>query len=69
MSNVINLSCSHHAMLLYNDYSERELASINYINQGLREKQLCIYASVDAYDTSHYHIPQRMLVKQSVTAA
>ncbi|MGB6533929.1 MAG: hypothetical protein WBF33_38090, partial [Candidatus Nitrosopolaris sp.] len=53
MSNVINLSCSHHAMLLYNDYSERELASINYINQGLREKQLCIYASVDAYNTSH----------------
>ena len=40
-------------MLLYNDYSERELASINYINQGLREKQLCIYASVDAYNTSH----------------
>ncbi|MGC1930367.1 MAG: HAMP domain-containing sensor histidine kinase, partial [Candidatus Nitrosopolaris sp.] len=44
---------SHHVMLLYNDYSERELASINYINQGLREKQLCIYASVDAYNTSH----------------
>jgi His Kinase A (phospho-acceptor) domain len=40
-------------MLLYNDYSERELASINYINQGLREKQLCTYASVDAYNTSH----------------
>ena len=39
-------------MLLYNDYSERELASINYINQGLREKQLCIYASVDAYNTA-----------------
>jgi hypothetical protein len=37
-------------MLLYNDYSDRELASINYINQG---KQLCIYASIDAYDTSH----------------
>ena len=54
MSNVISLSsCSHHVMLLYNDYSERELASINYINQGLREKQLCIYASVDAYSTSH----------------
>ncbi|GEM_PF-199449 len=54
MSNVINLSsCSHHVMLLYNDYSDRELASIKYINQGLQEKQLCIYASVDAYNTSH----------------
>ncbi len=40
-------------MLLYSDSSERELAFINYINQGLREKQLCIYASVDAYNTSH----------------
>jgi signal transduction histidine kinase len=54
MSNVINLSsCSHHVMLLYNDCSERELASIHYINRGLREKQLCIYASIDAYNTSH----------------
>jgi len=40
-------------MLLYNDYSDRELVSINYINQGLQEKQLCIYASINAYDTSH----------------
>ena len=40
-------------MLLYNDYSDRELASIKYINQGLQEKQLCIYASVDADYTSH----------------
>jgi signal transduction histidine kinase len=54
MSNIINLSsCSHHVMLLYNDYSDRELVSINYINQGLQEKQLSIYASIDAYDTSH----------------
>ncbi len=54
MSNAINLSSSsHHVMLLYNDYSDRELASIKYINQGLQEKQLCIYASVDAYYTSH----------------
>ena len=54
MSNAINLcSCSHHVMLLYNDYSDRELACINYINQGLQAKQLCIYVSVDAYNTSH----------------
>jgi signal transduction histidine kinase len=40
-------------MLLYNDYSDRELVSINCINQGLQEKQLCIHASIDAYDTSY----------------
>src|SRR5436309_1175382 len=54
MSNVINLpSCSHHVMLLYNDYSDRELASIKYINQRLQEKQLCVYASVDAHNKTH----------------
>ena len=54
MSNVINLpSCSHHVMLLYNVYSDRELASIKYINQRLQEKQLCVYASVDAHNKSH----------------
>jgi CheY-like chemotaxis protein len=40
-------------MLLYNDYTDRELATVNYISQGLQDKQLCVYASVDAYDTSH----------------
>jgi two-component system OmpR family response regulator len=39
---------------LYDNNSERDLSSINYINRGLEEKQLCIYASVNAYDdTSH----------------
>lgn len=45
-------SSSHgkHAVLLYKNNSERETAALDYINQGLKENQLCIYASVDAYD-------------------
>jgi CheY-like chemotaxis protein len=42
-----------HAVLLYKDNSERDKAALEYINQGLRENQLCIYASVDAYDQLH----------------
>ena len=40
-------------MLLYDINSNRDLAAINYINQGLAEKELRIYASVSAFDTSH----------------
>jgi hypothetical protein len=40
-------------MLLYDNNSNRDIASINYINQGLEQKLLCIYASVNAYNTSH----------------
>ncbi|HET7149404.1 MAG TPA: response regulator [Candidatus Nitrosopolaris sp.] len=54
MSDVRNPpSRSQHVMLLYDINSNRDLAAINYINQGLTEKQLCIYASVNAYDPSH----------------
>ena len=54
MSDVPNPSSrGQHVMLLYDINSNRDLAAINYINQGLAEKQLCIYASVNAYDTSH----------------
>lgn len=54
MSSVFDLtSRSQHVMLLYNDNSDRNLASVNYINQGLKEKQLCVYASVDATDSFH----------------
>jgi hypothetical protein len=54
MSITIDL-CSgiQHVMLLYDTDSDRNLASVNYINQGLKEKQLCVYASVDAHDSSH----------------
>ena len=40
-------------MLLYESDSERNLATIDYINQGLKENHLCVYASVDAYDQQH----------------
>ena len=46
-------SRSQHVMLLYDNDSDRNLASVNYINQGLKEGQLCVYASVDARDSSH----------------
>jgi CheY-like chemotaxis protein len=54
MSGTVDLcSRSQHVMLLYNNDSDRNLASVNYINRGLKEKQLCVYASVDAQDSSH----------------
>src|SRR5436309_2144646 len=54
MPKVISLSSSsQHAMLLYDNNSNRDIASINYINQGLEQKLLCIYASVNTYNTSH----------------
>lgn len=40
-------------MLLYDNNSERDVATVSYINQGLKENQLCIYASVYAYDEPH----------------
>jgi hypothetical protein len=46
-------SRNQHVMLLYHNNSDRNLASINYINQGLKAKQLCVYASVDATNSSH----------------
>jgi hypothetical protein len=54
MSSVFDpTSRSQHVMLLYHNNSDRNLASVNYINQGLKEKQLCVYASVDATNSSH----------------
>jgi len=54
MSCAIDLcSSSQHVMLLYDGDSDRNIASVNCINQGLKEKQLCVYASVDANDSSH----------------
>jgi hypothetical protein len=42
-----------HVVLLYKDSSEREIATIDYLNVGLKEGQLSIYASVDACDQLH----------------
>lgn len=41
-------------MILYDNNYERDLASVKYVNQGLEEKQLCIYASVNAYDDASH---------------
>ena len=40
-------------MLLYENNSERDIATIDYINRGLQENQFCVYASVNAYDRSN----------------
>ena len=53
MSSVFDAtSRGQHVMLLYHNNSDRNLASVNYINQGLKAKQLCVYASVDAANSS-----------------
>jgi hypothetical protein len=40
-------------MLLYDKDSDRTNAAAQWIDQGLEEEQLCIYASVYAFDKSH----------------
>ena len=52
-TNIYSSSRGKHSVLLYKNNSERDKAALDYINQGLRENQLCIYASVDAYDQLH----------------
>ncbi|MGZ5511336.1 MAG: response regulator [Nitrososphaeraceae archaeon] len=49
-SNIIETNCNKHAMLLYHSDDMRNKISINSINKGLERGQLCIYASVDAYN-------------------
>jgi CheY-like chemotaxis protein len=53
MSNAINLSRNKHTILLYQNNFNLDLTSAQCINQGLEEKQLCVYASVNGFDTSH----------------
>lgn len=52
-----NLAHGQHVMLLYNSDDERKAAAIDYISEGLKNGQLCVYASVGAYDSAskwHY---------------
>ena len=42
-------------MLLYENNLQRDTATIGYINQGLTENRLCVYASVNAYDRSNLY--------------
>lgn len=41
---------------IYQNKSNLDLASAQYFNQGLEEKQLCVYASVYCSDKSHLSI-------------
>lgn len=52
MSNAMNLSRNKHAILLYQNNYNLDLTSAKCINQGLEEKQLCVYASVNGFDAS-----------------
>lgn len=52
-----NHAYRQHVMLLYDSDDERKATVIDYINEGLKNGQLCIYASVGAYDSAskwHY---------------
>jgi CheY-like chemotaxis protein len=42
---------NEHIMLLYSSDDERNNAAVNYINNGLKNGHLCIYASINAYDS------------------
>ncbi len=48
---LLNASSKEHVMLLYNSQDECNQAAIACINDGLREGQFCVYASVNAYDS------------------
>ena len=42
---------NEHIMLLYSSDDERNNAAVNYINNGLKNGHLCIYASINPYDS------------------
>ncbi len=39
-------------VILYSDDDERNNIAVNYINNGLKSGYQCIYASIDAYDST-----------------
>ena len=49
----MNISRNQHVILLYKSDSSRNLTAAKCINQELKEGQLCIYASVNAYEPFH----------------
>jgi CheY-like chemotaxis protein len=53
MFRVMEESRNQHAMLLYKNEPSRNQAAAKCLNQGLKEGQLCIYASVNAHMGPH----------------
>lgn len=47
------ISDGKHVMLMYEDEEHRAQAAAYWINRGLEDGQICIYASVHALDQSH----------------
>lgn len=47
------ISDGKHVMLMYEDEEHRAQAASHWINSGLEDGQICIYASVHALDQSH----------------
>ena len=47
------ISDGKHVMLMYEDVEHRAQAAAYWINRGLEDGQICIYASVHALDHSH----------------
>lgn len=52
-SDPYQISDSKHVMLMYKNEADREHAAAYWINRGLHEGAVCIYASVHALDLSH----------------
>jgi len=44
----LNPHSGEHVILLYDDYYNRDDAVINYINEGLKRNQLCVYGVVNS---------------------
>lgn len=50
-SHSTKIPSNEHVMLLYDRDDERDNAAVDYINKGLKSGYLCIYASINAYDS------------------
>ena len=63
MQNPFEISKGKHVMLLYDKDEERAEAAAHWINQGLEDEQLCIYASVYAYNQLHISSIENLFTK------
>lgn len=49
---LLNAAYREHVMLMYHTDEERNAATVDYINEGLKKDHLCVYASVGMYDST-----------------